>query len=75
MLQFMVWKKFLYFYHNKYFSDTKERVGYFVGISENCGDANTFYILDEDYFIDKHKTKILTSMCNKKKLCMNWGRS
>ncbi len=48
MLEFAFWKKVLYHSHNESYPDTKERVGYFLGVSENCGDAPTFYVLTED---------------------------
>ena len=48
MLQFTFWEKVLYLSHGESFPDTQEHVGHFLGVSENCGDALTFYILTKD---------------------------
>ena len=47
-MQFTFWEKVLYYSHGESFPDTTEKVGRFLGVSENCGDALTFYILTKD---------------------------
>ena len=48
MLCFHFYQPVLYWQHDAPFPATKERLGRFVGISENTGDALTFQILTDD---------------------------
>ncbi len=41
-------EKFLYHSNDETFPDTKEGLVCFIGFSENCGDALTFYFLAEN---------------------------
>ncbi len=47
-LEFKFWEKVLYHSCDESFPDSHELPGYFLLISENCGDALTFYILKEN---------------------------
>ena len=47
LLQFVFWERVLFLDHEGSFPDSRERAGYFCGISENVGDALTYLIYED----------------------------
>ena len=45
LLQFAFYEPVYYYDPDTPFPDSKEKIGHFIGIAENCGDALTFWIL------------------------------
>ena len=46
-LQFQFYEQVLYLDHEDTWPATKERIGRWVGVAKNVGDALTFWIIDE----------------------------
>ena len=47
LIQFHWYQPVLYFQKNNPFPESKEKIGYFIGVARNVGDALTFKILTE----------------------------
>ncbi len=47
-LEFTLRQKVLYHSYDESFPDSRELPGHFLGVSKNCGDALTFYILTKN---------------------------
>jgi hypothetical protein len=61
LLQFHFYEKVYYHVEDKHFpSESTEKLGYWVGIAENCGDALTWKILTED----TQKVIIRSAVCS-----------